>query len=338
MTHWYLTAPKTVERIEEDLADPGPGEALVRIAYTTLSPGSNVFVYRAGSYDGRPNDRQDLLYMGSGVVEALGEGVTEVAPGDRVIVTTGHQDRVVVPAARLHRVPDGLTLRDAAISYLCAWAVGVLHRGRYEAAEAIVVVGLGLVGASAALVAELMGARVIGLDVDDRRIAFGSALGLGAVARPGDAAVSEFLGERGADIVIETTGAWQGFKTAIDLARDFTRIPVMGIYREPPPPDLGLAVFDRLFAFPSTFHYRRLEIIGCGSDPEVVTTPAPRHATGRSNHAYVLEQAARGRLPLDRLVTDVLAPDDIGAALERMDGGDASMVGVVFDWTGEAGS
>ena len=60
--------------------------------------------------------------------------------------------------------------------------------------------------------------------------------------------------------------------------------------------------------------------------------PAPQTATPGSNWVYVLEQAARGRLPLGKLVTDVLPPAAIGDALDRLAGGETSMLGVVFDW------
>jgi len=298
-----------------------------------------VHVWRTGSYRGDHwIENEELLYMGSGVVESVGAGVDTLAPGDRVVGSTGHQEYVVVAATAVRRVPDGLSLRDAAVSYLCAWSVSVLHLGRYQAAETVAVVGLGLVGASAALVAELNGARVLGLDVDARRVGLGAALGIGRAADPRDAeAVAAFLGSTGPDLVIETTGAWGGFRQAIELARDFTRIAVMGIYRTPPPPDLAEAMHGQMFGFPSKFNYKRLEIIGCGGDPAIVALPAPRTATTGSNWEYVLEQAARGRLPLDRLVTNVLPPASIADALEQLSGGDTSMLGVVFDWGVEPG-
>ncbi|MBM4407844.1 MAG: zinc-binding dehydrogenase [Chloroflexi bacterium] len=335
--NWYLTAPRVAEVFDEPMPVPGPGEVRVRIAYTAISPGSNVHLWRVGSYRTSAfEDREDLVYMGSGVVEALGEGVTSVVPGDRVVMSTGHRSHVVVPASGLHRVPDALSLRDAALSYLPSWSVSVLHLGRYQAGETVAVVGLGLVGASAALVAELNGARVLGLDIDARRRSIGAGLGLGAVADPTDApAVAAFLGAGGAsgpDLVIETTGAWGGLRTAIDLARDFTRIAVMGIYRTPPPADLATAMHGQLFGYPAKFNYKRLEIIGCGADPAAVALPAPRTATTGTNWDYVLEQAGRGRLPLGRLVTNVLPPASIGEALEGLAGGDTSMLGVVFDW------
>ena len=336
--HWWLASPRTVTRQTETIPDPGPGEVRVRLAYTAISPGSNVHVYRAGAYgpsgEGVP---QELLYMGSGSIEALGPDVTGIAVGDRVVIRgTGHQSAIVVQQSAVLRLPDGLLLRDAALSYLPSWSVSALHLGRYAAAETVVVTGLGLVGASAALVADAMGARVLALDIDPARVAFGRALGLGAVAQvgtdEGDRVAAAYLGSAGPDLVLETTGAWAGLGEAIRRSREFTRIAIMGIYRTPPPAELGMTLYGMLSTYPAKFHHGRLSFIGVGSDPDEVVAPNPSLATTRTNHRWVLEQAARGRLPLGRLVTEVLPPAAIGDALERLANGETRLVGVVFDW------
>jgi len=336
MDHWYLTAPRTATLIAEPIPVPGPDQVLVRVAHTTISPGSNVHVWRTGSYGATGEMREELVYMAAGVVTAIGADVSTVAVGDRVVFASGHQAYAVANAAAVHRVPARLPLREAAISYLCSWSVSALHLGRYRAAETVVVVGQGLVGASAALVSDLVGARVLALDVDPARVTFAHGLGLAAVEQPGAAGAADriaaFLGASGPDLILETTGSWHGLRQAIQLARDYTRIAIMGIYRDPPPADLGLELFGLLNSYPSKFHYGRLNIIGVGSDPEVVVPPAPHLATRASNWAYVLEQAARGRLALGRLITDVLPPAEVGVALERLSNRESTMVGVVFDW------
>ncbi|MBV7331150.1 zinc-binding dehydrogenase [Chloroflexi bacterium TSY] len=215
--------------------------------------------------------------------------------------------------------------------------MSALHLAQYAAAETVVVVGQGLVGASAALVAELMGARVLALDSAPERVAFAQTLGLGAVVQvetpTADAEMATYLGETGPDLILETSGSWHGLRQALDLARDYTRLAIMGIYRQPPPLDLGLDLHQLLYTYPSKFHYQRLQIIGCGSDPDEVAYPNPRLATRRRNYAYVLEQAGRGRLPLAKLITHALPPQEIGNALAGLADGNKEMVGVVFDWS-----
>ncbi len=336
MKHYYVTGYRQIEEADEAMPSPAADEVVVEIAYTALSPGSNVSSYLSQS---RQN-RGEALYMGSGIVRQVGKDVQRVAPGDKVALHCGHQAYALVGEAAVHRVPPTLSLREASISYLCSWSVSVLHLGQYAAAETVVVVGQGLVGASAALVADLMGARVLALDTAGERVAFSRTLGLGAGAQVGTdeaaAQVAEFLGETGPDLIIETSGSWHGFRQAIELARDYTRLAIMGIYRQPPPAELGLDIHQLLYTYPSKFHYQRLQIIGCGSDPDEVSYPNPHLATRRRNYAYVLEQAARGRLPLDKLITHTFPPQEIGSALAALADGNKEMVGVVFDWTAAA--
>jgi threonine dehydrogenase-like Zn-dependent dehydrogenase len=341
MKHYYVTGPRRIEVVDELIPSPGPAEVLVRVAHTAVSPGSNVHVYRTGSYRGVwDGGREEAVYMGSGIVETAGAEVTAVAPGDRVAMNgIGHQEYAIVPVRKAHRVPEGLSLRDASIAYLAGWSVSALHLGEYAAAETVVVIGQGLVGASAALVADLMGARVLALDIAPERVTFARTLGLGCAAQPGapgaDAEIAAFLGPNGPDLILETTGSWGGLRQALALARDYTRIALMGIYREPAPPDLATALFHQAFDFPSTFHYKRIKIIGCGYDPETIAEPIPRMATREGNFAYVLEQAGRGRLPLHKLVSRSVQAGEIEVVLARFAAGDRAEVGVVFDWAPE---
>lgn len=332
MKHYYVTSYRQIEAFDEPMPSVGADQVLVEIAYTTISPGSNISGYVA-------QDRQtrgEIVYMASGIVREVGSDVTNVAVGDRVALACGHQSHAVVAASAVHRVPGTLSLHEAAISYLCSWSLSALHLGQYVAAETVVVLGQGLVGASAALMADVMGARVLALDSDAARVGFSNTLGLGAVAQPnteeGKAKIAAFLGDTGPDLILETTGSWHGFRQAIELARDYTRLAIMGIYRQPPPAELGLEIHQMLYTFPSKFHYQRLQIIGVGSDPDEVVYPNPHLATRRRNYAYVLEQAARGRLSLGKLITHTFAPDAADEVFGKMADGNKEMVGVTFDW------
>lgn len=339
MKHYYITAPGVIGCVEEPIPEPGPGEVQVRVTHTAISPGSNVYIFQTGSYtgdwEGKP---QDCIYMGAGVVSKLGDGVEGLAAGNTVSMNgIGHQEYAVVPARRAHKLPATVSPEAASLSYLAGWAVSALHLGRYAAAENVAVIGLGLVGSSAALVAELMGARVLAIDIAPERVAFGSGLGLGAVVQADDPQaerqIAEFVGSRGVDLVLETSGAWSGFEQAFSLAREYTRIALMGLYRRPPAAGYALKLHQMLYSFPSKLHYKKIDIIGCGYDPEETLQDAPYTFTRESNYAYLLEQAGRGKIDLSKLVTHRFRPDEVETVLQRFAGGEKGMIGAVFDWT-----
>lgn len=207
MKHYLVTSPGRVEAVEKPIPVPGADEVLVRVTHTAISPGSNVYIYRTGSYTGKwTGEPQDCVYMGSGVVERVGAEVSGLAAGDPVAMNgVGHQEFAAMSADKVHRLPEGVDPAAASLSYLAGWSVSALHLGRYAAAENVVVVGLGLVGASAAMVADMMGARVLGIDVAPERLECARNLGIGEVVQGGtdltNRQASKFLGDRGADLL-----------------------------------------------------------------------------------------------------------------------------------------
>ena len=103
----------TVERVP--VPSPGPGEALVRLEAAGLN---FIDIYkRSGQY--RPELPTTLGEEGAGAVVAVGDGVTEVKPGDRVawaMVMGAYADYAVVPAAKLVPLPpDVSTSQGAAV-------------------------------------------------------------------------------------------------------------------------------------------------------------------------------------------------------------------------------
>ncbi len=178
------------------------------------------------------------------------------------------------PSEKFIRLPAGVSPAAASLSYLAGWAVSALHLGRYAAAETVAVVGFGLVGASAALCADLMGARVIGIDVAPERIAFATSLGLTATIQGAqddtEQLIAEAAGPRGVDLILETSGAWSGFEQAFAMCREYSRIALMGLYRRTPTAEYALKLHQLLYGFPSKLHYKKIDIVGCGYDPEEV--------------------------------------------------------------------
>ncbi|MXY23159.1 MAG: quinone oxidoreductase [Acidobacteria bacterium] len=148
-----------------DVPDPGPGEAVVR---QTASGLNFIDVYfRTGLYPA-PQMPLTIGNEGSGVVEAVGDGVTEVAVGDRVAYCMSlgsYAERRVIAARLLVRVPDAISNEAAAAAMLKGCTVQYLIRRTHavQAGEAVLFhAAAGGVGLIACQWLKHLGATVIG--------------------------------------------------------------------------------------------------------------------------------------------------------------------------------
>lgn len=153
-----------LERFEP--GPPGPGE--VRVAIKVAGVSFVDVLATTGRYQHVPA----LPYIpgseGAGVVEAVGEGVAGLAPGDRVLFSSSAGGLFATannfPAARVSPVPDGVSLETAAViiaNYNTA-LYALIDRARAKAGEALLVLGAaGGTGIAAIQVGKHLGLRVI---------------------------------------------------------------------------------------------------------------------------------------------------------------------------------
>ena len=114
-----------------DVPDPGPGQAVIRQTAAGLN---FIDVYfRTGLYPA-PSFPATIGNEGAGVVEAVGDGVSEVAVGDRVAYCMNlgsYAQRRVIAADQLVRIPDGISDQQAAAVLLKGSTVQYLVRRTY---------------------------------------------------------------------------------------------------------------------------------------------------------------------------------------------------------------
>ena len=123
--------PEVMEYVDVEVGQPGPGEALVRQHAVGLN---FIDVYfRTGLYP-QPLPA-GLGQEGAGVVEAVGEGVTHVQPGDRVAYAGGpngaYAELRTMPAHVLVKLPDAVSFETAAAMMLQGLTVQYLFRSTY---------------------------------------------------------------------------------------------------------------------------------------------------------------------------------------------------------------
>ncbi len=241
----------------EDAPDPQarPGEVLIRLRAASLNH-LDIWVRRGLPSAPKPHI---LGADGAGVVEAVGEGVSGLEPGQPVVINPAlerqgrisiigehcdgtHAELVTVPAENVYPLPDGLSFEEAAafpLVFETAYRMLVTKAGLGEG-EWVLIWGIGGGVASAAFqIAKAVGARVIATSGSDAKLARAAELGVDVAVSHADgdvkAAVREATGGRGADVVVEHVGE-ATWRTSLDCAAQGGRIVVCGATTGPNPP------------------------------------------------------------------------------------------------------
>ena len=200
----------------KDIPPPqaGPGEAVVRVKAAALNFFDTLII--AGKYQFKPPFPFSPAAEFAGVVESVGAGVTEVAPGDRVSGNIGWgaaREAVAVPAQALVKLPDALDFeRAAGLTVIYATTLYALReRAALKAGETLAVLGAsGGTGLAAIELGKLMGARVIACASSDEKLKFARAHGADETVNYASEDLREALrrlgGEHGIDVVYDPVG------------------------------------------------------------------------------------------------------------------------------------
>ena len=211
--------PEVMEYVDVEVGEPGPGEARIRHAACGLN---FIDVYfRNGAY---PQPLPGGLGKeGAGVVEAVGPGVTEVKPGDRVAYAGGPNEAYsevrLIPVAVLVKVPDAIDLETAAAMMLQGLTVQYLFRRTFplHGGETILFhAAAGGVGLIACQWARALGVTMIGTVGSDEKAALAKAHGCTHTINYNTEnfveRVKELTGGKGVPVVYDSIGkdTWTG--------------------------------------------------------------------------------------------------------------------------------
>ncbi|GAA1781751.1 S-(hydroxymethyl)mycothiol dehydrogenase [Luedemannella flava] len=336
--------------------DPGPGEALVTVAacgvcHTDLH-------YR----EGHINDEFPFLlgHEAAGVVEAVGTDVTDLSPGDFVVLNWravcgrcracrrgrpwycfathnatqkmtladgtvlapalgigAFAEKTLVAAGQCTKVDPAVTPAVAGLLG-CGVMAGIgaaLNTGAVTRGDSVAVIGCGGVGNAAIAASRLAGATtIIGIDLDDRKLAWARDLGATHTVNAGGAdpveAVRGLTDGHGADVVIDAVGTPDTYRQAF-YARDLAgTVVLVGV----PSPEMTLElplldVFGRGGALRSSWYGDCL--------------PSRDFPTLICLHL-------QGRLPLDAFVSETIPLDGVEDAFAKMRRGEVLRSVVTF--------
>lgn len=234
--------PEVLRWEEVDLPVPGPGDALVR--HTAVGVNFIDTYHRSGLYP-QPSLPCGIGSEAAGVVEAVGAGVTALAPGDRVAYAGGapgsYAERRVIPAVRLVPLPAAIDERTAAAALLKGMTVEYLVCRTYpvRAGETVLLhAAAGGVGLLACQWLESLGATVIGTVSTDAKAecarAHGCAHPVVTAREDFVARVRELTHGRGVPVVYDSVGR-DTFLRSLDCLAPRGMMVSFGNASGPPP-------------------------------------------------------------------------------------------------------
>ncbi len=174
-------------------------------------------------------------YCNFGEVIEVGDGVTHLAPGDRVVSNGCHGEIVCVPKHLTAKVPDGVRDEEAAFTVLAAIALQGIRLMEPTLGERICVIGLGLLGLITVQLLRANGCQVLGADFNPGRVALAERYGaVGVDLSAGRDVVREglaFSGDAGMDGVLITasTKSNDPVTQAARMSRKRGRIVLVGV-------------------------------------------------------------------------------------------------------------
>jgi NADPH:quinone reductase-like Zn-dependent oxidoreductase len=271
------TGLSSLRRVERDEPSAGPDQ--IKVAVTAAGLNYRDLMVLRMTYGALKPETRIPLSDGMGVVEAVGEGVTSIHIGDRVIAPHfvnwvggkfGMQhfatdigvtsdgwlaEKIILPAVAAIKLPDSVSDETAATLAVAGGTVwhGLVAFGQVKAGDLVLCLGTGGVAIFALHLAKAMGAQVAITSSSDAKLGQCKAMGADYVVnyrtRPDwAAALLEATGGRGADVVIDTLG-FPSLNQTIVAAAVEARIATIGALSDGPSgemPNQGLVIAKNL--------------------------------------------------------------------------------------------
>ena len=316
-----FTGPGKVEILDRAQEGPGPGEVLIETLYSAVSPGTELSRLHNTHSAPKPFP-QNTGYCSCGRIVELGSGVTHVRVGDVVLAAYGHLSHMAFDARKIMPVPAGMPPEEAALIRLGQVGLQGIRHADVRLGDSVLVVGLGLIGQFAQMLARLAGGQpVVGVDLSERRLAIARETGLLHTLNPKAPDYKDRLAALVPDgrfrVTIDSTGTPDVIAGLLERTADDGAVIVLGGVHRPVTLDLY-----------THFQKRNLRLIAAGGF-------SPRqypHADQLANERMLVDLTASGRFPMKPLITHVVSYEQAPEMYRLLHEAKDQAMGVIFKW------
>jgi threonine dehydrogenase-like Zn-dependent dehydrogenase len=278
------------------LPEPGPGQVRIRLEGCGVCA-SNLTPWAGPEWMQFPTEAGALGHEGWGFVDALGEGVTDLKPGDRVgaLSWKAYAEFDIADAANIVKLPESMKGLDLPLEpFGCA--MNIFRRSDIRDGQTVAVIGIGFLGAILVKLASDAGARVIAVSRRKESLDLASLMGAAESIPMHDHAQ---IVERAraltdgtfCDRVIEAVGKQWPLDLAAELTREGGRLIIAG-YHQDGPRQVNMQLWN----------WRGFEVINAHERDRAVCVRGMREAVHAIEHGVIDPKLLiTHRYPLDRL-------------------------------------
>jgi threonine dehydrogenase-like Zn-dependent dehydrogenase len=231
-----ISAPRRIDVRQVEFRAPAAGEVRVRIEGCGVCA-SNLELWLGKPWFKYPVEPGAPGHEAWGRIDAVGEGVTELAVGDRVAMLSSHAfaEYDFAKSAEVVRIPsDGPFPAEP-----LGCAVNIFKRAQIHRGESVAIVGTGFLGILVAQLAVSAGARVLALSHRRSSLKLAHEFGASATIEIHDKQqalqkLTELTKGRGCECVIEAAGKQQSLDLATELTSERGRLVIAGYHQDGP--------------------------------------------------------------------------------------------------------
>ncbi len=340
MTGYYIVFESKGKAVlkEYEVPEPKADEVLLESDFSAVSAGTeraNLMQMPNTGTTGGYGDKNGKFpfipgYSAVGKVIAAGRDVTNLEIGDRVIITWGgHRSHTIKRAETVMKIDDdSIDSVDASFAHIASFPFLGVRKLKIEIGEAVMIAGMGILGAFAVQIANLSGAiPVLVSDFDPTRRELAVKLGATHAFSPADPDFFENVKAatdgNGPNAVVEVTGSAQALQQALEYIAWEGRISLLGCTR----------ISDVPIDFYKYVHRRGISLIGAHTMTRSKQESAPFHWTEHDDYRTFLKLVKAGKLQVKPLISEIVSPEAASDVYGRLAEMKNPPLGFVFDWT-----
>ena len=324
---------KVAKLTEVELREMREDDVLIKTEFTTISCGTE-----KANLIGDPSlcttaeaaeatYPRTLGYNCSGIVEKVGEKVTSVKPGDKVVgYWSKHRQYDLLPEKQVVKIEhDNVSTQIGGMSFIATFPLAAIRKTNLEIGEPAMVMGLGILGLIAVSLLRAAGASpVVAVDPIPERREKALKFGADYAFDPFDSDFAEKVKAvtGGVKVAIEVTGVGAGLNETLDCMAKYGRVALLGCTRD--------SHFE--IDYYRKVHGPGISLIGAHTAARPLFESSRGYYTHGDDIKTILKLVSLGRLDLKGMVDEIHAPGECEEVYNRLILDKKFPTVVQFDW------